>query len=133
LTDAHATKPWRFADHGVSVAVRVTPRGGRDAIEGRDRLADGRAVLKVRVRAVAEGGAANAAVIALLARALKVPRGAVRVASGITSRQKQIAIEGDPHQLGAALTRLTAGASDHPQSDLPQEDSREDSHDRPHH
>ncbi|RIK98084.1 MAG: hypothetical protein DCC74_05740 [Proteobacteria bacterium] len=120
--------PWRFADHGVSVAVRVTPRGGRDAIEGRDRLADGRAVLKVRVRAVAEGGAANAAVIALLARALKVPRGAVRVASGITSRQKQIAVEGDPHQLDAALTRLTAEASDHPQ-----EDSREDSHDRPHH
>jgi len=116
--------PWRFADHGVSVAVRVTPRGGRDAIEGRDRLADGRPVLKVRVRVIAEGGAANAAVIALLARALKVPRSALRVASGITSRHKQIVITGDPHQLGAALTRLTAENSDNRQ---------EDSHDRPHH
>lgn len=116
--------PWRFADHGVSVAVRVTPRGGRDAIEGRDRRADGRSVLKVRVRAIAEGGAANAAVIALLARALKVPRSALRVASGITSRHKQIVITGDPHALGAALTRLTAENSDNRQ---------EDSHDRPHH
>lgn len=115
--------PWRFSDHGVSVAVRVTPRGGRDAIEGRDMLADGRVVLKVRVRAIAEDGAANAAVVALLARALKLPRSAVRVTSGVTSRLKQIAIAGDPRQLGAALERL-AGIPDRTQ---------EEDHVRPHH
>jgi uncharacterized protein YggU (UPF0235/DUF167 family) len=118
--------PWRFAADGVSVAVRVTPRGGRDAIDGRQRLADGRAVLKVRVRAVAEGGAANAAVIALLARSLKLPRSALRVASGITSRHKQIVIDGDPHALGAALTRLAAEAP-------PENNPQEDDHERPHH
>jgi uncharacterized protein YggU (UPF0235/DUF167 family) len=116
--------PWRFSERGVSVAVRVTPRGGRDAIEGRDRLADGRTVLKLRVRALAEDGAANAAVIALLARALNVPRSALRVAAGITSRHKQIVVEGDPGQLGAALTRLAAD---------PSAETREEVHVRPHH
>ena len=116
--------PWRFAEHGVSVAVRVTPRGGRDAIDGCARLADGRAVLKVRVRAIAEGGAANAAVVALLARALKLPRSALRVATGLTSRSKLIVITGDPRQLGPALERLAAAAPDQTQEDV---------HVRPHH
>ena len=48
--------PWRYSTRGVSVALRVTPRGGRDGIDGVETLADGRAVLKVRVRAVADGG-----------------------------------------------------------------------------
>ncbi len=52
------------------IAVRVTPRGGRDAIDGIETLADGRSVVKVRVRVVAEGGAANRAVTELFAKAL---------------------------------------------------------------
>ena len=47
--------------------VRLTPRGGRDAIEGTERRADGRAVLKVRVRAAASEGEANAALMRLMA------------------------------------------------------------------
>jgi uncharacterized protein (TIGR00251 family) len=100
--------PWRYSTQGISVALRVTPRGGRDEVDGLERLADGRTVLKVRVRAVADGGAANRAVTELLAKALGVPKAKVRVQSGTTSRLKQIAIDGDPAKLGDALRRVTA-------------------------
>lgn len=99
--------PWRFSVQGVSVAIRVTPRGGQDAVDGVETLANGRSVLKVRVRAIAEGGEANRAVIELLAKALRVPKSNVRVMSGATSRLKQIAIDGDPKKLGDALQTLT--------------------------
>jgi len=65
---------WRFSAQGVSIALRVTPRGGQDAIDGIETLANGRSVVKVRVRAVAEGGEANRAVTELLAKALRVPK-----------------------------------------------------------
>jgi uncharacterized protein len=101
------TLPWRFSVQGISVAIRVTPRGGQDAVDGIETLANGRSVLKVRVRAIAEGGEANRAVIELLAKALRVPKSNIRVMSGATSRLKQIAIDGDPKNLGDALQTLT--------------------------
>jgi uncharacterized protein (TIGR00251 family) len=96
-------EPWRYGAQGISVALKVTPRGGRDAIDGIETLANGKSVLKVRVRAIAEGGAANAAVIGTLSDVLRVPKSAIRVLSGTTSRHKQIAIDGDPKRLGEAL------------------------------
>ena len=101
------TLPWRFSVQGVSIAIRVTPRGGQDAVDGIETLANGRSVLKVRVRAIAEGGEANRAVIELLAKALRMPKSSLRVMSGATSRLKQIAIDGDPKKLGDALQSLT--------------------------
>ena len=101
------TDPWRYSTQGISVALRVTPRGGRDEIDGIETLADGRSVVKVRVRAIAEGGEANRAVMELLARALGVPKARVRLLSGVTSRLKQIAVDGDPAKLGDALRRMT--------------------------
>lgn len=100
--------PWRYSTQGISIALKVTPRGGRDAIEGVETLADGRAVLKVRVRAVADGGQANRAVIELLASAVGVPRARVRILSGATSRQKQVAIAGDAAALTEALRALAS-------------------------
>jgi uncharacterized protein (TIGR00251 family) len=100
--------PWRYSTQGISVALRVTPRGGRDEIDGIETLANGRAVVKVRVRAIAEGGEANRAVIELLAKALGVPKAKIKVLSGATSRHKQIAVDGDPAKLGEALRMLTA-------------------------
>src|SRR4030081_3910323 len=100
--------PWRYSTQGISVALRVTPRGGRDDIDGIETLANGRSVVKVRVRAIAEGGEANRAVIELLAKALGGPRGQIRVLSGTTSRLKQIAVDGDPAKLGDALRKLIA-------------------------
>ena len=78
--------PWRYSTEGISVALRVTPRGGRDEIDGIETLANGRSVVKMRVRAIAEGGEANRAVTELLAKALGVPKRSVRVLSGTTSR-----------------------------------------------
>ena len=92
--------------------MRVTPRGGRDEIDGVETLADGRSVVKVRVRAIADGGEANRAVTELLAKALGVPKARVRILSGTTSRLKQVAVDGDPTGLGDALRRLTAKNSD---------------------
>jgi len=104
--------PWRYSTEGISVALRVTPRGGRDDIDGVEILANGRSVVKVRVRAIAEGGEANRAVTELLAKALGVPKRCVRVLSGTTSRQKQVAVDGDPTKLGDALRKLTAAKPD---------------------
>jgi uncharacterized protein len=98
--------PWRYSAHGISVALRVTPRGGCDDIDGIETLADGRSVLKVRVRAVADGGEANRAVIELLAKALGVPKARLKILSGATSRHKQVAIDGDAKSLGATLGAL---------------------------
>ncbi len=83
------------------------PRGGRDAIDGIETLANGRSVVKVRVRAIAEGGEANRAVTELLAKSLGVSRTSVRLLSGATSRIKQIAVDGDPRKLGEGLRTLT--------------------------
>jgi uncharacterized protein (TIGR00251 family) len=100
--------PWRYSAQGISIALRVTPRGGRDEIDGVEVMADGRAVVKVRVRAIAEGGEANRAVTELLAKALGVPKAKVRLLSGATSRLKQVAVDGDPKSLGEALRVLTS-------------------------
>jgi uncharacterized protein YggU (UPF0235/DUF167 family) len=86
----------------------VTPRGGRDDIDGVEMLADGRTVLKVRVRAIAEGGEANRAVTKLLAKALGVPKGRVRILTGATSRLKQVAVDGDLERLEQALRGLVS-------------------------
>ena len=100
------TEPWRFSAQGASIAIRVTPRGGRDAVDGVETMADGRSVMKVRVRAIADGGEANKAAMRLLAKALGVPQANVHLLSGATSRRKQIAVDGDPHALLKALRAL---------------------------
>jgi uncharacterized protein YggU (UPF0235/DUF167 family) len=100
--------PWRICDTGISVALRVTPRGGHDAIDGIETRSDGRSVLKLRVRAIADGGEANRAVTELLAKSLGVPKARVRLISGATSRLKQVAIDGDGATLAEALRALTS-------------------------
>ena len=104
--------PWRYSTSGISIALRVTPRGGRDDIDGIETLANGRSVVKVRVRAIAEGGEANKAVTELLARALCVPKASVKILSGATSRLKQVAVDGDPKSLGDTTRALTAKSSE---------------------
>ena len=86
---------FRVVADGVVVAVRLTPRAARDSIDGVDRLPDGAAVVKARVRAVPSEGAANAALRAVLANALKVPKRAVNIVSGASGRLKQVHISGD--------------------------------------
>jgi uncharacterized protein len=96
-------EPWRPSIGGMTVSLRVTPRGGRDAIDGIDRLSDGRVVLKVRVRAIADDGEANRAVLKLLAEQLHMPKASLRIASGTTARLKQVEILGDAQALREKL------------------------------
>ena len=84
--------PWALLPGGLTVSVRLTPKGGRDAIDGIEQLANGRAVLKVRVRAAPTEGEANAALIRLIAKALDIPQRQVTVAGGATSRVKRLNI-----------------------------------------
>ncbi|HEY6255845.1 MAG TPA: DUF167 family protein [Xanthobacteraceae bacterium] len=98
--------PWRIAPDGLTVVVRVTPRGGRDAIDGIADLADGTCVLKVRVRAAASEGAANAALIEHLADVLGVAPRNVDLVAGARGRIKTLKIGGSGPALAAALERI---------------------------
>lgn len=73
----------------VRLAVRLTPRGGSDRV---DAVLSG--VLHVRVAAAAEDGAANDALIRLIAESVAVPRSAVRLVRGSQSRHKLMEIVG---------------------------------------
>ena len=70
------------------LAVRLTPNGSCDAIDGMKTLADGRPALMVRVRAVPANGEANMALIRLLAKAVGVPPRDVALVSGATGRHQ---------------------------------------------
>ena len=88
------------------MTVRVTPKGGRDAVDGWMQDKAGRPVLKLRVSAAASEGAANAAVVALVAKALKVPKSAVRIAAGETARVKRLELDGvTPDDVARAFGR----------------------------
>jgi uncharacterized protein (TIGR00251 family) len=82
------------APQSIRVVVRLTPRGGRDAIDGWTRGADGRAHLRVRVAAPPVDGGANAALVELIAKALGVPKRAVHLVSGEHARLKTLEIAG---------------------------------------
>ena len=105
-----AQEPWTTAADGVLVDVRLTPRGGRDAFEGIESRADGRAVLKARVRAAPFEGEANDALCRLLARSLDVAPRDVTIASGATGRVKRVQIRGQANAIVAALRRLVEQA-----------------------
>jgi uncharacterized protein (TIGR00251 family) len=86
------------------LAVRLTPRGGRDAVDGWAADADGRPLLKVRVSCPPVDGEANAALIKLIAKTLALPRSSVSIASGDTARVKILEIDGiDQAELMARL------------------------------
>ena len=88
------------------LTVRLTPRGGSDAIDGIEQLSDGRSVVKARVRAPASDGAANEALVSLMARTLGVAPRDMAFTSGATSRIKRLLIRGDPAGITAALKRI---------------------------
>ena len=103
-------EPWRRTKEGVVVSCRLTPKGGRDAIDGVAQLADGSSVLAARVRTAPQGGEANQALCVLLAKRLDVPASGARIVAGSKSRLKQVAVSGDP----ATLIARTRGAVGEP-------------------
>src|SRR5262252_9999992 len=100
-------KPWVQVANGVMLDVRLTPRSARDAIEGIECRADGRAVLKARVCAPPFEGAANDSLRRLIAGRLGIPPRQIEIAAGANARVKRLLILGDAHALDAALSRLT--------------------------
>jgi len=94
-----------FSDH-LRLAVRLTPNGGRNAIDGFEVNAAGETHLKARVTAVPEKGKANKALIELVAKSLGLPKSSVTVVSGDTARQKILRIDGDPEDLMKRLESL---------------------------
>jgi uncharacterized protein YggU (UPF0235/DUF167 family) len=90
---------------GVSFHVRLTPKGGRDAIDGWSGTGPD-AFLKARVRVAPEDGKANAALIVLLAKELGVAKSALAITAGQKARLKTIALTGDTTALAARLNGL---------------------------
>jgi len=99
-------KPWAAVADGVALSVRLTPKGGRDAIDGIARLSDGRSVLKARVSAPPSEGEANEALVRLIAKAIGVPPRDVALSAGATARVKRLTIAGDAAALIARLEKL---------------------------
>lgn len=76
------------------LAIKLTPGASVERVDGWDVDADGRPVLKVRVRARPVEGEANAALLKLLAKTLGVAKSAVSLDRGGQSRLKMIRVEG---------------------------------------
>ena len=95
--------PWRATSDGIAIACRLTPKGGRDAIEGFATLSDGARVVLARVRTAPEDGKANAALCAMIAERLGVAPSKVRILAGERSRIKHVGVTGEPSALVARL------------------------------
>ena len=104
-----AIDPVGISPGGVSFHVRLTPRGGRDAVDGWSNAANGSTHLKARVSAVPEDGKANAALVALVAKTLDVAKSSVSIVSGQTARLKRLEVRGDAAKLRERLLALGEG------------------------
>jgi uncharacterized protein len=94
---------------GLRISVRLTPRSAHDRVDGVEEAAAG-PVLRVRVRAAPEHGAANAALTKVLAGWLGVPKTAVEVIQGTKSKVKILSIAGDrQHLVNLASARFANG------------------------
>jgi uncharacterized protein len=98
-------KPWSLTANGISLTIRLTPKGGRDAIDGVDVLEDGRPVLTIRVRAAASV-AKPMPPWRLIAKAMDVPPRDVILAAGATGRIKRLVISGGGPKLVTSLENI---------------------------
>lgn len=95
--------PFSRAPHGIVIAVRLTPRAGRNRIEALQPAAEGKTALRVAVSAAPEAGKANAALIGLLAKEWRLAKRDISIEAGARGRNKTVRIAGDPE---AVLKRL---------------------------
>lgn len=97
---------YTLTDDGAALLVRASPGARTNSIAGLWHGPDGDARLIVKVTAPPDKGKANAAILKLLANALGLPKSALLVASGETTRLKVIAISAEPAELAASLDAL---------------------------
>jgi uncharacterized protein (TIGR00251 family) len=88
---------------GLRVAVRLTPKGRKDGIEGVAETVHGTAEIRISVTAVPENGKANKALIKLLAKLWKLPKTGIRIISGETDRHKILELDGDAGELHSRI------------------------------
>jgi uncharacterized protein (TIGR00251 family) len=110
VTAVSQSLPYAVEADGLRLAVRLTPRARRVGFEGMGADAEGRPVLLLRVAAPPAEGAANEALIALLARQLGLRKADVTIRSGETARSKLLHLRGEPAPLAARLSAWIAGA-----------------------
>jgi uncharacterized protein len=101
-----ADRPWVVNADGLIVTVRLTPKAGRDSIDGIAYLSDGRTVLKARVSAAPSDGEANGALTRLLAETLRIAPRNITLIGGAASRVKRMLIKGDVAAVAAALEQI---------------------------
>ena len=101
-----APRPWCPVAGGLELALKVIPGARRPGLAGLEPTAAGGVALKLKVGAPPEDGRANAAVLAWLAAALALPRGAVLLLDGERDRRKRVRLAGDPVALAARLEAL---------------------------
>src|SRR5262245_59029798 len=87
------------------LTVRLTPKAGRDAIDGIATMADGRSVLQARVRAAPTDGEANTALVTLIAKSLGIAPRSIELTAGATARIKRLRISGETAALAATLEK----------------------------
>ena len=87
----------RRTANGVTLVLRVQPRARRTMLEFSSNM------LKALVTAPPEDGKANAAVVALLAGAWRLPKSSFDVIKGGTARQKTLSVSGEPAVLAARI------------------------------
>lgn len=78
----------------TTINIKLTPKAAQNKIGAWEAGADGTRILKAYVTAVPEDGKANAALIALLAKEWKLPKGAFEIIRGQTDRHKTIRVSG---------------------------------------
>lgn len=98
--------PFRPDATGGSLYLRVTPKSARPGIAGLFQGADGKVSLQVKVTAQPEKGKANEAVIDFLAETLRLPRKALTLTAGETSRLKTVHIASNPAAIEQTLSHL---------------------------
>ena len=95
-----------LCEDGVRLYVRIVPGASRERIEGIKEDSDGRQRLQLRVIAPADKGAANQALIRLLAKALKWPKSGIEINHGATARSKVLLIKGDADEIRSRIEAL---------------------------
>jgi uncharacterized protein len=95
--------PFSLAADGLRVRIHARPGGRRDGIEGLRAEAGGGGALRVTVRAAAEDGKANAAIVKLLAGEWELPRASISLLTGAKDRRKSFHLAGEPQALLARL------------------------------
>ena len=87
---------WRIEPDGLILHVRVTPKAGRDQIVGMREASDGKTHLAIKIAAPPEDGAANEALLRLIAKIAGLGRGSVTIVAGAQAREKRLKLAGDP-------------------------------------